>query len=163
MTLVAAPVVGKDCKLYYNSGTHATPTWNEITKAINVSANLGKGEADVSSRETSWKLSKGALKELEISFTYRHKAGTDTVFDVLLAAYLADTAIEFAVMDAAITEAGAQGPRAFCEIFSMNETQELENAVEYEFTLKPTYAAESGEMVEPDWYEVAGASSSSSA
>jgi len=154
MTLVAAPVVGKDCKLYLNGGTHATPTWTEITKAINVSANLGKGEADVSSRETSWKLAKGALKELEISFTYRHKAGADTVFDALLAAYLADTAVEFAVMDAAITESGAQGPRAFCEIFSMNLTQELENASEYEFTLKPTYHEESGSLIEPEWYEV---------
>ena len=154
MTLVAAPVVGKDCKLYLNGGTHATPTWTEITKAINVSANLGKGEADVSSRETSWKLAKGALKELEISFTYRHKAGADTVFDALLAAYLADTAVEFAVMDAAITESGAQGPRAFCEIFAMNLTQELENSSEYEFTLKPTYHEESGSLIEPEWYEV---------
>jgi len=154
MTLVAAPVVGKDCKLYMNGGTHATPTWTEITKAINVSANLGKGEADVSSRETSWKLAKGALKELEISFTYRHKAGDDTVFDALLAAYLADTAVEFAVMDAAITESGAQGPRACCEIFSMNLTQELENSSEYEFTLKPTYHEESGSLIEPEWYEV---------
>lgn len=156
MTLVAAPVVGKDCKLYLNGGTHAAPTWTEITKAINVSANLGKGEADVSSRETSWKLAKGALKELEISFTYRHKVGADTVFDTLLAAYLADTAIEFAVMDADITEAGAQGPRAFCEIFSMNLTQELENSEEVEFTLKPTYFEESNVLVEPDWYEVSG-------
>ena len=154
MTLVAAPVVGKDCRLYLNGGTHATPTWTEITKAINVSANLGKGEADVSSRETSWKLAKGALKELEISFTYRHKAGADTVFDALLAAYLADTAVEFAVMDAAITESGAQGPRAFCEIFAMNLTQELENSAEYEFTLKPTYHEESGSLIEPEWYEV---------
>ena len=154
MTLVAAPVVGKDCKLYLNGATHATPTWTEITKAINVSANLGKGEADVSSRETSWKLAKGALKELEISFTYRHKAGDDTVFDALLAAYLADTAIEFAVMDADIAEPGAQGPRAFCEIFAMNLTQELENAEELEFTLKPTYHEEASVLIEPDWYEV---------
>lgn len=160
MTLVEAPVVGKDCKLYYNSGTHTSPTWVEVKKAINVSANLGKGEADVSSRATSWKLVKGALKELEISFTYRHKAGVDTVFDALLAAYMGDIAKEFAVMDSDITNAGAQGPRAFCEILSMNETQELENSVEYEFTLKPTYHEENNALIEPDWYEVAGGSSS---
>ena len=154
MPLTDAPVVGKDCKLYLNSATHATPTWVELKSAINVSANLGKGEADVSARYSGWKLTKGALKELEISFSYRHKQGADTVFDTLLAAYINDTHIEFAVMDAAITEPGAQGPRAFCEILSMNLTQELENAAEYEFTLKPTYHQESGALVEPDWYQV---------
>lgn len=154
MPLTEAPVVGKDCKLYLNSGTNATPTWVEIKKAINVSANLGKGEADVSARFSSWKLSKGALKELEISFTYRHKAGADTVFDSLLSAYLTGTPKQFAVMDAAITESGAQGPKAFCEIFSMNLTQELENSAEYEFTLKPTYVEETGTLIEPTWHEV---------
>jgi hypothetical protein len=154
MPLTEAPVVGKDCKLYLNGGTHATPTWNEVKSAINVSANLGKGEADVSARFSGWKLTKGALKELEISFTYRHKRGTDTIFDTLLSAYINDTAKEFAVLDAAITEAGAQGPRAFCEVISLNLTQELENAAEYEVTLKPTYHEEAGALVEPDWYEV---------
>jgi hypothetical protein len=148
--------VGKDCKLYLNAGTHSTPSWTEIKQAINVSANLGKGEADVSSRATTWKLSKSALKELEISFTYRHKQGEDTVFDTLQEAYIDDTPIEFAVMDADITEAGAQGPRAFCEVFGMNLSQELENATEYEFTIKPTYHEEGGTLVEPDWYEVSG-------
>jgi hypothetical protein len=154
MPLTEAPVVGKDCKLYLNGATHAAPTWTEVKKAINVSANLGKGEADVSARYSGWKLAKGALKELEISFTYRHKVGTDTVFDTLLAAYINDTALEVAVMDAPIAEAGAQGPRAFCEVFAMNLTQELENASEYEFTLKPTYHEEAGSLIEPDWYEV---------
>ena len=153
MALVPAPVVGKDCKLYLNGGTYATPVWTEVKNAINVSANLGKGEADVSARFTSWKLTKGALKELEISFTYRHKAGDDTVFDTLLAAYLGDTATEFLVLDAEVTESGAQGPRAFCEIISMNLTQELENAAEYEFTVKPTYFEETGALVEPEWFE----------
>lgn len=154
MALTQAPVVGKDCKLYYNTATHASPTWVEITKAINVSANLGKGEADASARYSGWKLTKGALKELEITFSYRHKQGADTVFDALQAAYIADTAIEFAVMDAAITESGAQGPRAFCEVSAMNLTQELEGSQEFEFTLKPTYKEESSALVEPDWYEV---------
>jgi hypothetical protein len=154
MPLTPAPVVGKDCKLYLNGGTRATPTWTEVKSAINVSANLGKGEADVSARYSSWKLSKGALKELEISFTYRHKIGADTVFDTLLSAYLNGTPKEFAVMDAAITESGAQGPRAFCEVMSLNLTQELESSQEYEVTLKPTYYEETGAIAEPQWHEV---------
>jgi hypothetical protein len=140
MPLTEAPVVGKDCKLYLNAATHATPTWTEVKSAINVSANLGKGEADVSARFSGWKLTKGALKELEISCTYRHKSGADTVFDALLDAYINDTPLEFAVLDAAVTESGAQGPRAFCEILSLNLTQELENAAEYELTVNRTWS-----------------------
>jgi len=155
MQLDETPVVGKDCKLYLNSATNATPTWVDDDKSINVSANIGKGEADVSARYSGWKLTKGALKELEISFTYRHKRGADTVFDTLLAAYINDTPTEFAVMDAEITESGAQGPRAYCEVLTLNLTQELENSEEYEVTLKPTYYEEAGSLVLPDWHEVA--------
>ena len=153
--IVPGPVVGKDCEVYVNSGTHAAPTWVEVKNAINVSANLGKGEADISARFSSWKLAKGALKELEISFTYRHKRGLDAVFDTLLAAYIEDTPLEFLVLDGAIGETGAQGPRAFCEVFSMNLTQELENAAEYEFSVKPTFKEEAGVLIQPSWHEVA--------
>ena len=77
------------------------------------------------------------------------------MFDTLLAAYLNGTATEFLVLDAAVTETGAQGPRAYCEIISLNLTQELENAAEYEITLKPTYYEEGGTLVEPEWFEAA--------
>ena len=154
MPLTEAPVVGKDCKLYLNSATYASPVWKEVQNAINVSANLGKGEADVSARFSGWKLTKSSLKELEISFTYRHKRGADAIFDTLLDAYLNDTPLDFAVLDAEVTVSGAQGPRAFCELLSMNLSQELENAAEYEFTVKPTYHEESGTLIEPEWFEV---------
>ena len=154
MPLTEQPVVGKDCKLYLNAATYATPTFVEIDKAINVSANLGKGEADVSARFSNWKLTKSSMKELEISFTYRHKRGADTVFDTLLAAYIEDTPLEFLVLDAEVTETGAQGPRAFCEILAMNLSQELENAAEYEFSVKPTFYEEASVLIEPEWYEV---------
>lgn len=149
------PVVGKDCKLYYNSGTNALPVWVEVKHAINATANLGKGEADVSSRAVGWKLSKGGLKELEVSFTYRHLAGADTVFDAILASYTAGTPKQFAVMDADITSTGAQGVKAYFEVFQLNQSQELENAVEYEVTMKPTYFVESSTVIEPTWFEVA--------
>lgn len=154
MTLAQAPVTGLECKLYYNKVTHASPTWIEIAKAINVSANLTKGDATQPSRESAWQKHKGTIKDLEITFTYRKKAGTDTVFDDLQAAYVAGTVYEYAVLDSAHTESGAQGPRAFCEIFDMNLTQELEGVEEYEFTLRPTYKEESAAVVNPDWYKV---------
>jgi len=148
------PMTGLECKLYYNAATHATPTWVEVTRAINVSFSMSKGEADQSSRASDWKMQKGTLKDLEITFTYRKKQGTDTVWDALEAACFADTIMEYAVLDGAHTLSGVQGIRAFCEIFGLSNTQDLEGAEEVEFTLKPTYIEETNVVVEPDWYEV---------
>lgn len=151
----SGPVVGKDCKLYYNTSIHATPAWVEMNKAIDVSANLSKGEADVSARYSGWKMTKSALKELEITFGYLHIRGTDTVFDMLLDSYVSDTAKQFLVLDGDVTLSKAQGPRAYCEVFTLNLTQELEGGDMYEVTLKPTYKEDpAGTIRTPDWYEV---------
>lgn len=154
MALVQRPVTGGECKLYYNAATHASPTWTLIPKAINVSFSLSKGEADQSSRSSTWRKTKGTLKDLEITFTYRKKQGTDAVFTALIAAAIAGTVLEFAVLDGVNTEAGVQGIRAFCEILSVGDTEDLEASQEMEFTLKPTYKEESDVEVDPDWYTV---------
>lgn len=154
MTLVQRPVTGGECKLYYNTATHAAPSWTLITKAINVSFSVSKGEADQSSRSSTWRKTKGTLKDLEITFTYRKKQGTDTVFAALVAAAIAGTATEFAVLDGVSTLAGVQGIRAFCEILSMGDTEDLESSQEIEFTLKPTYTEESNVEIDPAWYTV---------
>ena len=154
MPVAERPVTGLECKLYYNTATHASPTWVEVTRAINVSFSLSKGEADQSSRVSTWKMQKGTLKDLEITFTYRKKQGTDTVFDALIAAAIGETIYEYAVLDGTHSVSGVQGIRAFCEIMSAGNTQDLESAEEVEFTLKPTYKEESSAVVNPDWYKV---------
>ncbi|MHB8953567.1 MAG: hypothetical protein ACYC4U_11405 [Pirellulaceae bacterium] len=154
MTLSNRPATGLECKLYYNAATHAAPTWTLISKAINVSYSISKGEADQSSRASTWKKGIPTLKDLEITFTYRKKTGTDAVFTALMAAALADTILEYAVMDAIHTEAGAQGIRAFCTIMSAGNSQDLESTEEVEFSLKPAYKEESDVEISPDWYTV---------
>lgn len=152
MPLTEKPVIGKDCKLYYNSGTHFSPTFVEIERAINVSATVSKNEADVSSRESAWSLVMGAMKTLEITFNYRHIQGTDGTFAALRAAFFNGTAIQFLMLDAPRTETGAEGLLVFCEIMSMNPGQDLESSQEWEFTVKPTYHKENGVLIQPMWY-----------
>lgn len=154
MTLLERPVTGLECKLYYNKATHASPTWNLISRAINVSYAFSVGEADQSSRASTWRKQIPTLKDLEITFTYRKKQGTDTVFDDLIAAALAGTVYEYAALDGASTEDGVQGIRAFCGILGVGGTEDLESTQEIEFTLKPAYKEESSVEIDPDWYEV---------
>lgn len=154
MAVVERPVTGGECKLYYNTGTHASPTWVEVTRAINVNVAINKDEADQKSRASGWAGKKGTTKTLEFTFSYLKKQGTDTVFDTLQAAALAGTVKEYAVLDGAITVVGCQGIRAFCELFQLNDTQNLDGSQEIEFVAKYTYTEESSASVEPDWYEV---------
>lgn len=146
--------IGQECKLYYNSGTHASPTWVEIKRAIDVSLAMGKGEADMSRRESGEELARGALKQRNIDFGYRYKIGADTVFDALMDSYVNGTPIQFAVMDQDITTAGAQGLRAFCEVMKADRDEPLADGVTVAFSAKPTDHEESGALVEPDWYEI---------
>jgi hypothetical protein len=148
------PAVGKDCKLYYNSGTHAAPVWVEIKEAIDLNVPLTKGRAEAASRKSGWKTFGAGLKEAGLEFGYLHEKGADTVFDVLLSSYISDVVKEFACMDQAIATSGAQGLRFFGQAFEMTQAQELEGAVQYNFVIAPTRKEESGTLIEPDWYEV---------
>lgn len=148
-------VTGNACKLYYNTGTDATPTWVEVTRAKDVSAPLSKGEADVSRRESNWKMSKGTLKEGGLEFGYQYKLGSDSVFDALVDSYLNGTPIQFAVMDQAIATSGAWGFKLFSEVMELPIDQPLEDGVVINVSAKPTDHEESGSLVEPDFIQTA--------
>lgn len=154
MALAEKPVLGLECYLYRNTNTNASPTWSAIPKAINVKVSLKKGQAAIPSRESGWQKYRGALKDIEISFTYRKKAGTDTVFAALKNAWVAGTPIQYFVADGSSADTGTQGIRAYCEIMDMDDTQDLEAAQEINFVLKPTYYEESSAVVDPSWYVV---------
>lgn len=154
MTILNKPPLGLECYLYRNTGTHASPTWSAIPKAINVKAGSSKTEATIPSRESRYQKYRGALIDFEINFTYRKKAGTDSVFSALKTAYFAGTPIEFFVADGSSADSGTQGIRAYCELMKLDDTQDLETAEEVAFVAKPTYYEESSAVVEPDWYTV---------
>lgn len=57
------PKLGLNCKVYRNTGTYAQPTWDEIPNVRNVTLNLERGEADITSRANAgWKVSLPTLK-----------------------------------------------------------------------------------------------------
>lgn len=155
MTAVSErPFVGHECSLYYNTGTRASAVLVEIAKARNVTCNMAAGEAEVASRESVWKMKREGLREFEITFSYAKKAGTDTVFDYLIAAAIAGTIVDLWMLDGAYTLTGAQGPRGYCQLFDVSHTQELEGVEEVEFVAKGTYFEISNVLTPPDWYEV---------
>lgn len=144
---------GNQGKLYRNTGTDASPVWSEVKRVIDLTTPLTKGEADVSRRESNWKLLKGTIKEGAIEFGYRYKRGadgTDAEYVALLGSYTAGTAIQFAAMDGDITTSGARGFKAFCECFDLTKNQPLTDGMVVSVVLKPTDHEESSSLVEPE-------------
>lgn len=150
-------VIGFDCILYYNSATHASPTWVAINQTMDVSVDISAGEVDITTRETVFKLTGMGLIDAAFNFGYLHTLGADTVFNALIAACRLTSSpapVQLAAMDQAIATSGAKGLRAFCVITGLPQSQNLEEGVKYDFTAKPTRHVESSAVVAPDWYVV---------
>jgi predicted secreted protein len=133
---------GMDAKLYFcAAGIGATPTWTLINNTKNVTLNLQKGEADVTTRgNNGWKATIGTLKEGSIEFEMVWDT-TDAAFTAIQQAYFSDSVIGLAVMDGPIATVGSQGLWADCAITDFSRDEPLEDAITVKVTAKPTYSA----------------------
>jgi hypothetical protein len=148
--------IGLDCKLYRNTGTNASPVWDEIKNVVDVTVALSKTEADTSSRAFAWKTRKGALKDASIDFQLRAVA-VDADYTALLGSYLNGASIELLALDGPIATAGSQGLRAICEVFNFQAGQPLEGALTFDVSAKPTPAFDNaGVAIAPTWFTVSG-------
>jgi hypothetical protein len=141
--------LGMEGKLYYNAGIYATPDWKELKNAKDVTLNLEKGEADVTTRgNAGWKATVGTLKEGSIEFEMVWDT-EDAGFTALQNAWFGDTPVEMAVMDGPIATSGSQGLRATMSVISFSRKEPLEEAMSVSVTIKPTYAEHA-----PEWMKV---------
>ena len=133
--------LGLDAKLFRNSASYATPTWNEITNVRDVTLNLEAGEADVTTRgNNGWRATVATLKDGSIEFEMVWDSADDD-FIAVRDAFLNKAALEMAVMDGAMTTPGSQGLRASFMITSFSRNEPLEEAITVSVTAKPTYSA----------------------
>lgn len=146
-----ATKLGLEARLYYNSNTYASPTWVHVSRIKDVTLTLEKGEADVSTRAGSgWREIVNTLKDGSVTFSMlQAPTGTDTVFAAFRDAWLNGTSIEVAVMDGVITTAGSQGLRATMTVSSFTRNENLEEAIMYDVTIRPTPADNA-----PEWLEI---------
>ncbi|MEW4530206.1 phage tail tube protein [Maioricimonas sp. JC845] len=142
--------LGLEGKLYRNSASYATPTWEELTNVRDLTLNLEAGEADVTTRgNAGWRAIVAALKDASIEFEMVWDPA-DSGFTALQQAFFNKTAVEFAVMDGDVTTSGSQGLRASMSITSFGRSEPLEEAMTVSVTAKPTYADNP-----PEWMTVA--------
>ena len=133
--------LGLEAKLYFcAAGIAGTPQWTELTNVKNVTLNLTKGEADVTTRANNgWKATAGTLREGTIEFDMVWDT-TDAGFTALKDAYFGNTPIGIAAMDGPIATNGSQGLWADCMITDFSRDEQLEEAITVKVTAKPTYS-----------------------
>jgi TP901-1 family phage major tail protein len=143
--------LGMEGKLYRNKGTYETPDWEELANVKDLTLNLEKGEADVTTRANGgWKATLGTLKDASVEFEMVWDTA-DEGFTAIQQAYFAGTPIELAIMDGDIETAGSQGLRATFSVTSFSRKEPLEEAMSVSVTVKPAYAEHA-----PEWMTVAG-------
>src|SRR5690606_30910895 len=147
--------LGMDAKLYRNAGSGGSPNWIEVTNVKDLTLNLEKGEADVTTRGNGgWRATVGTLKDASIEFQMVWDAN-DAGFAAIQQAFFSNTPIEFAVMDGDINDPSSEGLVATFDIFSFTRNEALEEAIMVDVTIKPTYSGSA-----PQWISGQGSSSS---
>jgi hypothetical protein len=133
---MATEVCGVDCKLYHNTGSYGSPTWNEVPNCRDVTPDLTKTKADFSSRGSRFKRYRGGLIDVNIQFSMIWDA-TDTDMEIFRDMFLNSTEKEVAVSDGAIATAGNEYLRAICECFKFTRNEPLDDAVTVDIELAP--------------------------
>lgn len=152
--MAGGALIGRECKLYYNAGTFASPTWTLIPQAIDVAYTIASERGNVASRASIWKMEVKSLNGLELTFGYRYRhLVTDAVFDALRPMALSNTKVEFAVCDTTIATTGAEYLRATYQL-DMTMNQAIGDGVSAEFTAFLTSEEDSGTLREPSWVTV---------
>ena len=141
--------IGLDCKLYYNAAGNEDPivpgNWTELTNCRDVTLNLEKGEADVTTRgNAGWRATAGTIKDGSIEFEMVWDTA-DAGFTAIKDAYFNNTPIALAILD----EAGGEGLDADFSITNFSRKEALEQAITVSVTAKPTYSTRAPAWVEP--------------
>lgn len=141
--LVRGAYSGKETFLYYNSGTHAVPVWEEVPRCRNVSVEDGPALADVEFHGSPNTSQIPGYKAFSGSLEYVRSRAADAVYTALKAASENGDIIELMQLNAKQGTAGAIGWTAPCIFGGFSETANGGDAVvaSVPFSLADAYDA----------------------
>ena len=139
--------LGINAKIYRNTGTFGSPSWDEIKNVKDVTLNLEADEEEVTTRGSGgWKEFEQTLKDASIEFDMRAD-DTDADFTALKNAWANRATIELMALDGDEATTGTQGLRAEMRVISMTRSEPLGGHLSYSFTIKPAVNANAA----PSW------------
>ena len=143
-------VLGQDAKLYRNAGTYASPTWDLIGNVKDLTFNMEKATADVTTRgNNGWRAEVATLKTASIEFQMVWEPG-GTDFGAIKDSFLNNTTIEMLVLDGLVATTGSQGLRAEMMVEKFSRNEPLEEAIMVDVSMKPTFSSNA-----PTWWTTA--------
>ena len=146
--------LGLHAKLYRNTGSYVSPSWNEVSNVKDLTLNLESGEADVTTRgNAGWRATVGTLKDASVEFQMLWDAA-DEDFTAVQNAFLTNLPIECAIMSGPMNDSESKGLRAFFAVLKFTRSEALEEAIQAEVTMKPT--VEGSPPIPPQWISGSG-------
>lgn len=127
---MGATKLGLTAKVYVNEGSYDSPSWLDISSLIrgDVSTNLEKGDADVSTRNSSWRAHAGTLKDFSLEFPLLTRP-THPAYLIFVDAFINDTLLDLLVLTGDKDEAGNDGQRAVMQCMGFGRDEPLEDAI----------------------------------
>lgn len=129
--------IGLDGKLYWNSGTFASPVWNEMKFVVDASMNIEVNEVNGDSRNAAWELVLAGLIKGTIEFNIKQDDSDDD-WEEMLTRMLAKTPTEFLFMDGDVTVTGEKGIHMIGLVMKGADDQKLQNVNELACSVRPT-------------------------
>jgi len=144
---------GYEGRLYYNTGTEASPTWSPVNTVRDVTLGQEANDIDDTSRTTNgWRSRIQGLKQWGCEFEMIYTP-TNAAWEAIRAHFVAGTPAEILVMDQDITIDGAYGLRGFAEVTGFDKEEPLEdvqiNSTTFVGSSEPTWVVSSGGAVSP--------------
>lgn len=139
-----ASKLGYKAKVYH--GTAGTQAGTLLANVRSVTMNGSKAEADASTRDSDFKLTRGAQKDISFDIELVYDPA-DAGYDALKASYLNGTAIALLIVDDLKTVVGTEGLDFDAEIFDMSREEPIEGVITVKFTAKPTPSSRA-----PTWF-----------
>ncbi len=143
--------LGLEAVLYRNTGTYESPVLVAVTNVKDLTLNMEKGSADVTTRgNNGWRAMIATLKDATVEFQMiwdTSDANFTAVKDAFLASDLVGQSIEFFVMSADVDLSDAQGLRATFMVEKFTRNEALEEAQTVDVTIRPTYATNAPQWV----------------
>ncbi len=138
-------ILGMNAKIYYGFAAADIGDLEELTNAKDVTVNLERAEADITTRANSgWRATVSTLRDASVDFEMVWKPG-DGGFDAIKDAYLDaygvgedEGTIELAILDGDKDIVGSQGLKATFSITSFSRSEPLEEALMVSVTAKLT-------------------------
>jgi len=143
--------LGKKAKLYRSADpltAEAGPedlTWIEVPNVRDLTLNMEKAEADVTTREDDWETAAATLKSASLEFDMIWRPG-DPGFEAIKDSFFNDTEVALMALDGPVETAGNQGLAANMNVFNFSKSEPLREAQSVSVSIKPSSY--------PEWHVV---------